>query len=319
MRIRFSGNQVEIQTPAKVNIFLELHGRREDGFHQLETIISSVSLFDTLRLRPRRDSQIKINVCPQVTQSARSSGPPIPADENNLVYQAIELVRRHVRSNSNPERILSGVDVWIAKRIPVEAGLGGASSNAAGALVGINHLWNCGLALKSLRRLAAQLGSDVPFFLTGGSAVCVGRGEQVHPFNCPANLPIVIAKPPIGLSTGDVYRRCTVPPKPFAANRVSEQMSTGKINEIGKQLFNRLESVAGGMTEWIERLKSSFSGINCLGHQMTGSGSSYFGLFSNQITADRAAACLSNRHPDAKIFACATLSRFQPSFVLPCD
>ena len=144
MRIRFSGNQVEIQTPAKVNIFLELHGRRGDGFHQLETIISSVSLFDTVRLQPRRDSQIKIKIRPSVTRSTRSSERPIPVDESNLVYQAIDSVRGHVRSSSNGQRKLCGVDVWIDKRIPVEAGLGGASSNAAGALVGVNRLWNCG-------------------------------------------------------------------------------------------------------------------------------------------------------------------------------
>ncbi len=176
----------------------------------------------------------------------------------------------------------------------------------------MNHLWNCRLGLTSLQRIGAQLGSDVPFFLTGGSAVCTGRGEQIFPLRCPAHVPVVIVKPPIGLLTGDVYRRCSIPPLPISSGGMSEQMSSGKTREIGKQLFNRLESVAAGMTDWIARLKSSFSGINCLGHQMTGSGSSYFGLFSNQIAALQAAACLSNRHPDAKIFACVTLGRVHP-------
>lgn len=319
MRIRFSGNQVEVQTPAKVNFFLELHDRREDGFHQLETIISSVSLFDTLRLRLRHDNQIMIGLSPTCVQRADSPAHAVPTDKNNLVYRAIDLIRSQVRRGSNSEWELPGVDVWIDKRIPAAAGLGGASSNAAGAMMGVNHLWNCGFRLASLQQLGAQLGSDVPFFLTGGSAVCIGRGERVFPLKSPANMAVVIVKPPIGLSTRDVFGRCTIPRTPFSSRGISEQMSTGKARSVAKQLFNRLESVAAGMTDWIVRLKSSFSGLNCLGHQMTGSGSSYFGLFTNQMVALRAAACLSNRLPDAKIFACSTLGRVQSSSFLVRD
>jgi 4-diphosphocytidyl-2-C-methyl-D-erythritol kinase len=235
------------------------------------------------------------------------------------VYQAIELLRRQIRDRRRRELELPGIEARIDKRIPAAAGLGGASSNAAGALIGLNHLWNGGLELTSLQRLGAVLGSDVPFFLTGGSAICGGRGEQVRVLECPANVPVVIVKPPIGLSTGDVYRKCTLPANPMSSSRISEQMSTGRIGAIGKQLFNRLESIAAGMTDWIDRLKSSFSVLNCLGHQMTGSGSSYFGLFSNQIAALRAAACLSNQHPDAKIFVCETLGRVQPASYLLSD
>ena len=315
MRIRFSGNQFEIQTPAKINLFLEILGRREDGFHQLETIISSVALFDTLRLQLRRDHRIEVRF--RWPPSWQSHHDALPSPTDNLVSRGVELLRRDylARHPDRGERLF-GIDVCIDKRIPVQAGLGGASSDAAAALIGVNRLWNCGYQRDQLANLGAALGSDVPFFFNGGTAVCRGRGDQVGGLKCPANLWTVIATPPVGIATAEVYRRCEVPDLPRESTSMQEEMSTGKIQRIAKQLFNRLESVASGITDWIADLRSAFSSLNCLGHQMTGSGSSYFGLFLNRITALQAAGCLSNRYPDASIFACQTLGRLK--FCQPC-
>lgn len=306
MRIRLSRNQIELLTPAKVNLFLEVLGRREDGFHELETIMSSVSLFDTLRFKPRADSEIVLRNKPSATQ--RGGSMEIPLDESNLIYHAIDKIRARLNTSN-------GMDVWVTKRIPVRAGLGGASSNAAGALVAANHLYKGKLGLNELRAIASELGSDVPFFLTGGMAKCTGRGEHVTSVHSKSGISMVLAKPPVGLSTAKVFGRCRPANCPTQSNGLVKELSRGKLSLFGKLIFNRLEEAASEMTEWIDRLKSTFTRLNCVSHQMSGSGSTYFGIFSNRVSALRAANCLSNQHSDASIFTCETLSCFLPAFL----
>ena len=302
MRVRRQRNEIETHTPAKVNFFLELLGRRADGFHQLATVISAVSIYDSLRVAPRDDDSIRLTI--ETCESAKSDD-VIPTDESNLIVKAFQLVRSRIAEQSSSE--LPGVNVHCVKRIPSQAGLGGASGNAAGALQLANEFWEGGLGTETLHDLAAQLGSDVPFFLTGGTALCEGRGEIITPLNLRRPLWLVVAKPPVGLSTGKVFKHSRISDNPLSCQRLSQSLSTGRIKKISDNLFNRLQSVASDLTSWIDRLGAEFSRMNCLGHLMSGSGSSYFGVFPNRISAIRAGACLSNRLPDAKIFTCQTV------------
>ena len=306
MRTRTDGQLLEIRTPAKVNLFLELLGRRADGFHQLETVIASISLYDIMRFRSRNDGRIQLHLPTPVD----SSQGEIPVDRKNTIVHVLELFKYKLQKShlKTPAKSF-GMDVWCLKRIPSQAGLGGASGNAAGAILAANRLWNAGLSIQEMKQLGAEVGSDVPFFLESGTGRCTGRGEQVVPLQSAFNHWIVVAKPPTGLSTGEVYRQCSVPQSPVSASRLSQSLLLGS-RALGKELFNRLEMYAEQMTDWIGRLRHSFGQLQSLGHQMSGSGSSYFGLFPNQLAATRAANLLTGRFPSARIFACRTLGRF---------
>ncbi len=301
MKIRHTGRHgrsIRIATPAKINLFFELLGKRSDGFHEIETVMSTVSLFDELQFSARDDGLLRLNIHLEGCTAAES----IPTDHSNLILRAmLRLKERHGNANL-------GCDVFLRKRIPSAAGLGGASGNAAGALWAANQIWRLGLTPEQLDSVGAEIGSDVPFFFRGGACRCTGRGEIIESKNFPAGMAIVIAKPMEGLSTAAVYGQCTVPPQPESSAELLHNLQTGSWNKLGEQLFNRLEEFAMSMTPAIGKLKDTFDRLNCVGHQMSGSGSSYFGIFRNAADAHRAAK-IATKEIGNTVFACATLGR----------
>jgi 4-diphosphocytidyl-2-C-methyl-D-erythritol kinase len=292
MITRQSDNFIELLAPAKVNFFLELLARRADGFHELETVMSSVSIFDCLRMSKRRDDKIVMTI--------DSTDHTIPRGEDNLVWIALNRLRMACGE-------MQGLNVALTKRIPTQAGLGGASSDAAAALIGANSLWNLNWPIHRLEPIAASIGSDVAFFLSGGTAICTGRGERVHKISVPTGVPVVIAKPGQGLSTAEVYQICRVPAQPRSRQELVVAMSSGIGVNIGRLMWNRLEEFAISLGQWIVRIKREFSKTGCLGHQLSGSGSSYFGVFADHRTAKIASKWLSNRLPGVTIFHGHTL------------
>jgi 4-diphosphocytidyl-2-C-methyl-D-erythritol kinase len=187
--------------------------------------------------------------------------------------------------------MMAGGRIRLLKRIPSAAGLGGASSDAAAALVAANLVWGLGWPIGRLRSLAAEIGSDVPFFLGPGAAVCRGRGERIEPI--PARrLHLVVVKPPIGLKTPEVYGRCRPADEPADPAGLLGALKWGNGAEVGRLLHNRLQEPASGVTPWIGKLKMAFSKTDCLGHQMSGSGSSYFGVCRHARHARRIASRL---------------------------
>ena len=299
-----STNCVEILSPAKVNLFLEIHSKRADGFHGLETVMAAVDLRDHLRFYQRADDQINLRIVNPISSPSLES---IPTDDGNLIIQALRLLQK---SNLDNARAPRGCDVLLLKRIPSEAGLGGASSNAAAALMAGNSLWNLGLGREQLSLLGSQIGSDVPFFIYGGAAVCSGRGEIINPIRSSSGIPIVIAKPRTGLSTAKVFAQCQVATSAQSSLPIVSSLENGRFSELASLFFNRLEEVARTMNEDIKELSIAFREINCPGHQMSGSGTSYFGVFPSSRVARRAARVLSNRLPHAKIFVSRTLSPY---------
>ncbi|MEM7453695.1 MAG: 4-(cytidine 5'-diphospho)-2-C-methyl-D-erythritol kinase [Planctomycetota bacterium] len=304
-----TSNQFELHSPAKINLFLELLGRRPDGFHELVTIISPVSIYDTLRFRPVSGDGIELKV---VTARQRTDEPDqqIPSGPENLIWKALQLFKEHCgisKGSTTP-----GAEVLITKRIPAAAGLGGASGNAAAALQAARRMWNPEVDDTTLNELAATLGSDVPVFLAGMTAMCTGRGESVRSIPCPAGIPLVIVQPPVGLSTAGVYSICKIPARVESENEILAEIQTGSLAGIASGMFNRLEEFASTMTDWIKRLREEFTGIGCIGHQMTGSGSAYFGVFSTEKQARIAAARLANRMPETTVFPCSTLQAISP-------
>lgn len=324
MIIRHDNNQTEIDSPAKVNLFLELLGKRPDGFHEIETVMSTVSIYDRLRFTRRSDSKIRMTLSTAISTdnptSWSSEQDEIPTDERNLIHRALTLIRKTARqspppsdscqSHSTHRPCETGIDVQVLKSIPSAAGLGGASSNAAAALVAGNLVWNLGWSKQQLVRLAEQLGSDIPFFLTGGTAVCRGRGEIIHSLPAPSGLALVIAKASDSLSTAEVFSHVSPTPQRLDCESMLQSVLHGRPYLIGNCLFNRLQQFASPLTEQISNLRREFQRLNCWGHQMSGSGSSYFGVFPNTRVARQAANRLSARLPHVRIFCSQTPAAF---------
>jgi len=301
MKIRHlgqDGQSIWVATPAKINLFFELLGKRGDGFHEIETVMSTVSLFDDIQFSARSDGLLRLDIFQQGCTATEQ----IPTDHSNLILKSMLRLRDRFGSPN------MGCDVFLRKRIPSAAGLGGASGNAAGAILAANRIWKLGLSMEELHSVAAEIGSDVPFFLIGGTCCCTGRGEVIEPKEVPAGMAIVIAKPTEGLSTASVYGKCSVPSQPYGFGALLQNLQTGRWSHVGRHLFNRLETFAISMTPAIGKLKEIFDQLNCVGHQMSGSGSSYFGIFRNTADARRAAK-IATRVYGNTIFVCSTLGQ----------
>ena len=289
MHIHRSTVDVVVQAPAKLNLFFEVLGKREDGYHEIETLMVPINLYDTLYLREDPSGLVELD-CRQVSrlwepQPEGIAGTvlgDLPEGPANLVVQAIELLRRRAQ-------VRCGAVVRLVKRIPTAAGLGGGSSDAAAALVAANQAWSLGWTRVELASVAAELGSDVPFFLGRQGAICRGRGELIEPVAGLGNLHFVLVRPPAGLSTASVYRACHAPEEPLHVKPLLRALLAGELSRAGRLLFNRLQPAARRLSPWIERLERKLAEENCLGHLMSGSGTCCFGLCRHARQARRVA------------------------------
>lgn len=290
---------VRVDCSAKLNLFLEVLAKRDDGFHEIETLMSSVSLYDSLYFSSNSTNDLRLSCAWASGLEARNGSPTrgisdclgeLPRHSDNIVLRAIERLRQEAG-------IEAGATIRLVKRIPAMAGLGGASSNAAAALLAANHAWQLDWPRTRLQRLAAELGSDVPFFLAArsrGSAMAVarGRGERIEGLTGMTKLHFVIVRPPAGLSTPRVYARCLPAEQPARLDRLVGALREGNLARVGTHLFNRLQSAASKLSPWIETTRAAFNRIDCHGHGMSGSGTSYFGLFRSARHAARLAVRL---------------------------
>ncbi|HUY36974.1 MAG TPA: 4-(cytidine 5'-diphospho)-2-C-methyl-D-erythritol kinase [Pirellulales bacterium] len=293
MHVRSTATGLEVLAPAKLNLFLEVLGKRDDGFHEIETLMVPIGLFDTLHFQLDPSGRIVLDCRTTSPYGGTASpygvmGEQLPAGSENIVVRAVDLVRRRFA-------VPQGARVRLIKRIPMAAGMAGGSSDAAAALVAICHLWELSLSFEQLSQLAEELGSDVPFFLGRGAAVCRGRGERLEPVAGLGNLWFVVVKPPEGLSTADVYRACHPAERPRRVEALIEALRAGRLARAGAGLRNALQPAAETLSPWVRRLSREFASLDCLGHQMSGSGTSYFGLCRHARHARRVAACLRAR------------------------
>lgn len=276
-----------VLAPAKLNLFLRIVARRSDGFHDIESVMAAVNIYDTVTLEAVSTGDIELTV---VDSSARTSAGSMqleaPAGPQNLVVRAANLLRQKAGCEL-------GARITLVKRIPSSAGLGGGSSDCAAALLGLNRLWNLRLAQSELVTLAGQLGSDVAFFLSESPvALCVGRGEQIEPLQIPTGLHFVVAKPASGLSTPAVYRQCHPDASGQHVGGFVESLATGAIGDMARRLHNGLQAPAESLNFDVRGLRKLFEQLPVAGHQMSGSGSSYFGICASRRQALRAASRL---------------------------
>ncbi|MDA7861751.1 4-(cytidine 5'-diphospho)-2-C-methyl-D-erythritol kinase [Mariniblastus sp.] len=313
MLLRSSINEIEIAAPAKINWFLELLSRRADGFHELETVMSTVSIFDRMKFTRRTDSNFILSIRRLEHGSLPKEKDSIPCDQRNLIIRSLHLLRETAREQQNDDCCQEGITIELDKQIPSAAGLGGASSNAAAALIAGNQLWQLNWDREKLSQIAAQLGSDIPFFLHGGTAICRGRGEKIEPVQASCGIPVVIAKPDFGIPTASIFNRVTIPTHPINSNNFISSFQRIDQHTLGANMFNRLqefaEPISPAITQTFLSLKKEFSRLNCLGHQMSGSGSSYFGVFSTARAARYATQYLAARFPDTRVFFTQTLTQ----------
>lgn len=256
---------MKIQAPAKINIYLEVVNRRKDGYHNIESIMQTVSLFDRITINPAAEKlTLKCNI------------KDLPVDQSNLALKAAILLK-------NELKIKNGADIYLEKSIPMGAGLGGGSSDAAAVLKGLLHVWRQKLSNEKLLEIAEKLGSDVPFFLFGGTAIARGKGEKLEKLTKIQNANILLVNPGFGVATKTVYKNLQFPlTKKQKINRILGLFKgSGPQAQWGNAMFNRLEDVVLPMYPDIRRIKDIFKshGCSCL---MSGSGSTVFGIMPDK-------------------------------------
>jgi len=278
MWIRHQGDAVRVWVPAKVNLFLEVLGRRPDGYHELATLMVTVGLFDSLELRTGPSGQVRLEC----------DHPGLSTGADNLVVRAAELLRTRLG-------VSAGVDVRLAKRIPLQAGLAGGSADAAGTLAGLNALWRLGLSAAQLGELGAELGSDVTFFFFGPAAWCTGRGEVVRPLTPGGPLDLVLVCPPVGLSTAAVFRALSSEGEGVDGEAVRRAFEAGDVAMLGGLLHNRLQGPAERLCPAVARWRERLADLGPAGALMSGSGSTVFALGRDAGDALRIARALRDR------------------------
>jgi len=281
---------LSLRAPAKINLNLHIMGRRADGYHDIESVVQSVTLHDTLEIG-LADAGLALEV----------DDPAIPSGPENLVFRAAErLLDRH--------RGGAGLRMRLAKRIPAGAGLGGGSSDAAAALLGVDRLLGLGLSRAALEGHAAALGSDVPYFLVGGTALLTGRGTEVEPLPDAPPADLLIVHPGVSLSTAAVYAQLQEP-----LTLASKPVSISGFGRIPVDLVswvragNDLESHAERLCPDIIRIKTMLADAGAVATAMTGSGSAVFGVFEDGAAA--AGAARRAEQDGFRTFRCRTLDR----------
>ncbi|HEX8838490.1 MAG TPA: 4-(cytidine 5'-diphospho)-2-C-methyl-D-erythritol kinase [Candidatus Acidoferrum sp.] len=287
--------EVRIPAYAKINLRLDILGKRADGYHELRTIFQTISLHDELRLRTSPRPGIMLTIHGNATLAAE----PI---EKNLAYRAVDAVRRELK-------IPGGVEIELRKRIPAGGGLGGGSSDAGAAMFGYLQLAQKKLATAEMLEIAASLGADVPFFLFGGRALGVNRGDEIYPLQDIPTLPVLVVVPQeIRVPTADAFR--WVHAKPLGLTKPARNSKLLRFCALswsarGSGLANDFEGPVFRRHPRLDRIKRVLLQRGATEASLAGSGSAVFGIFPSPAMARRAAV----RFPHDQTFVCETLSR----------
>jgi 4-diphosphocytidyl-2-C-methyl-D-erythritol kinase len=274
-----AGRAITIRAHAKINLDLRVLGTRADGFHELRTVFQAISLCDVITCVPRPGPF-----------AIECSVPGVPLDSSNLVWRAAAALWRALRRSGEPRDVL----VYLDKRIPLQAGLGGGSAHAAATLVALARMWRVPVRPAQLTDVAGTLGADIPFFLAGGTALGLGRGDEIYPL---ADLPrhwVVLLIPGFGVSTSEAYgwwdaerglARGPFVPEP--------QYVPGPWPSRAAQMINDLEAPIARHHPEIDQMKGALRRAGALAAAMSGSGSTVFGLFQKRSEAQQAVQRLS--------------------------
>lgn len=257
-----------LKTRAKINLSIDIVGKRNDGYHLVEMIMQSIDLYDILNIKEIDFDEIII----------KTNSNEIPVDSSNIVYKAIKLIKETYNINK-------GVEVYIEKNIPVAGGLAGGSTNCAGVLVGLNKIWNLNLTKDNLNDIGLKLGADVPFCIEGGSKFATNIGEKLTDLpSIDESIDILVCKPDLFVSTKDVYTNIDINNlvnRPDNKYLIECLKNKDAIN-LSKNMKNVLENVTTKMHKEIDEIKNIMRNNNSLGTIMSGSGPTVFGLYNSK-------------------------------------
>jgi 4-diphosphocytidyl-2-C-methyl-D-erythritol kinase len=268
---------VKIRAPAKINLSLRVVGKRADGYHLLDTVMVPVSLYDEIDIQQRTTAR---RAAPLAPVEIRCNHPQVPLGRDNIAYRAAELLMQKTKINRP-------VCIRIRKNIPIGAGLGGGSTDAAAVLVGLNRMWKLRLSVRQLERLALQLGADVPFFIRAKPARARGIGEKLRLLPKLRRRWLVLAYPGFPVATAWVYGNLSLKLTKLSVN-TSIATPLESLDTLEKLLVNDLEQVAIKRYPEIGRVKTILSLAGAVAVLMSGSGSSVFGVFRSKRLAERA-------------------------------
>lgn len=274
---------IKLKAYAKINLTLDITGKKSDGYHTIESVMQTVSLYDEVRITENFLGKIRIT----------SNAAFLPTDETNTAYKAAKAFLNYIDIRGK------NVDIYIDKKIPSRAGMGGGSADAAAVLWGMNDLFSANLSMQELLKIGATVGADVPFCLVGGTCYCKGIGEQISRVDPMPDCFILICKPPAGVSTPRAY--ATVDKLPFtsavATPKMLNALRTGQIQNVASALSNRFDEVL--RISQVQNIKKTMRICGAMNAMMTGSGSAVYGIFDNQ---DRARECAEKLKESGELF-----------------
>ena len=283
-------NSITLKSRAKINLSIDVLGKRQDGYHLVEMIMETIDLYDLIEINEKDNDQITI----------KSTSDEIPLDCNNLVYKAANLIKKTFNINK-------GVEIHIKKNIPVAAGMAGGSSNAAAVLVGLNKLWNLNLSNQQLEKIGLKLGADVPFCINGGAVLASGIGEELTPIKgLTKDVCILVCKPDLFVSTKEVYECIDSKDIDKRPNNkfLIECLKNEDTRQLAENMFNVLEGVTMDKHPVIQQIKDIMTNNRALGAMMSGSGPTVFGLYENREDAVKCKAILEKQFKQTFVVAC---------------
>lgn len=266
-------NSIELKSRAKINLSIDVLGKRPDGYHLVEMIMQTIDLFDIIKIFSLDEDKIIIS----------SNSKEIPTDSSNIVYKAANLIKKEFD-------IKKGIEIYIDKNIPVAAGMAGGSSNAAAILVGLNKLWDLNLSNDELKKLGLKLGADVPFCIEGEASLAENIGEKLTNIDgLYEDVFILVCKPELFVSTKEVYEAVDskVIEKRPDNKLLIELLKENNIELLSKKMYNVLESVTKEKYPVIDEIENTMIDNKALGAMMSGSGPTVFGLYSNKDDAEK--------------------------------
>lgn len=266
---------VRIKTHAKLNLFLRVLGLRSDGYHEVETILHGIEMGDEIEVSLSDTGKVEIDMT-----LADSVADLLPPSEQNTVWHAAQHLIEQGAQNE-------GVHIRIVKRIPIGAGLGGGSGNAAGVLVALNELWRTELNRDGLLGIAGRVGSDVPYCISGGTALATARGESLTPLPSTETMWFVLGISHDPLLTRDVYAAWEPDPssEPVGSAEMTLALGGGDVTEVASLLYNDLERPAFALRPELAARKDALVGAGALGASLSGSGPTLFGVASDEAHA----------------------------------
>ena len=266
-------NQIQLKCRAKINLSIDVLGKRTDGYHLVEMIMQTINLFDIITIFSLEEDKIVIE----------SNSNDIPLNSSNIVYKAVDLIKEKFN-------IKKGAKVYIEKNIPIAAGMAGGSSNAAAILIGLNKMWGLNLSQDELKDLGLQLGADVPFCIEGGSSLAENIGEKLTKIDgLSQDAFILVCKPEIFVSTKEIYEAIDskIIDKRPDNKLLIKLLEENNIRLLSKKMYNVLEEVTKEKYPVIKEIEKIMLDNNALGSMMSGSGPTVFGIYETREDAEK--------------------------------